>query len=133
MKPDARRGSPAHTLRNAGADALVHDRVRLAVLTMLASHEELGFTELRDALSVTDGNLVTHLRRLEEAGYLTGRKETPREGEGGRPRSSFRLTRQGRNALLRYVEEMELALQVARAAVETPRGDPRGDVGLASR
>ena len=127
MKPDHRSGtaSPprggAPTLRDieaATGDPLVHDRLRLAVLTLLAAHEERSFTELRDTLSVTDGNLVTHLRRLEEAGYVTSRKET---GDG-RPRSSFRVTRQGRQSLLRYVEEMERALKLARRAAESAGG-----------
>jgi predicted ArsR family transcriptional regulator len=102
----------------AGSDAVVHDRVRLAILTTLAAHEERSFIELRDALSVTDGNLLTHLRRLEEVGYLMSRKGIAL----GRSRSSFRITRQGRSALLRYVEEMERALSLARRAAEAAPG-----------
>jgi predicted ArsR family transcriptional regulator len=97
------------------SDAMVHDRIRLAILTTLAAHDVRSFTELRDALSVTDGNLLTHLRRLEDAGYLGSRKDMTL----GRSRSSFRITRQGRSALLRYVEEMERALSLARSAVQT--------------
>lgn len=94
------------------SDPLVHDRIRMAILTLLAAQEELQFTEIKSTLSVTDGNLLTHLRRLEEAGYLQSRKQAV----DGRQRSSYRIARAGRSALLRYVEEMERALELARRA-----------------
>ncbi len=123
MKSRTRREKP----EPVGSDAVVHDRVRLAILTTLAAHEERSFIELRDALSVTDGNLLTHLRRLEEVGYLVSRKGISL----GRSRSSFRITRQGRSALLRYVAEMERALSLARRAAEAAPGG--GDLPFPTR
>ncbi len=81
-------------------DPLIHERLRLGIVCTLAVHDTLGFTELRDLLQTTDGNLSVQARRLEESGYLHCSKRF----EGRRPRTSYRLTTRGRAALERYLE-----------------------------
>ena len=84
-------------------DPLVHERVRLGVISALATNESLSFNDLKRLLRTTDGNLSVHGRKLEEAGYVTCSK-----GFNGRiPRSDYRLTARGRKALARYLEQME--------------------------
>jgi DNA-binding transcriptional ArsR family regulator len=84
-------------------DRVIHERIRLAIVSALAVHEALTFTELRAMLDASDGNLSVHARKLEEAGYVSCKK-----GFDGRvPRTEFRLTAAGRRALERYVAHME--------------------------
>lgn len=84
-------------------DALIHERVRLGVMSALAANPELSFTELRDILKVTDGNLSVHARVLEEAGYV----KIAKAFEGRRPRTTLALTAKGREAFARYVAFLE--------------------------
>jgi DNA-binding MarR family transcriptional regulator len=94
----------------ASLDRVIHDRTRLAILSALAVNEELSFTDLRDALGATDGNLSVHARRLEEAGYLACEK-----GFAGRtPRTEYRLTAAGRRALERYLDHMDAIIKATR-------------------
>lgn len=91
-------------------DKLIHDRVRLGIISALAVNERLSFTELRDLLALTDGNLSVHARKLEDGGYLTCQK-----GFDGRvPKSEFRLTAAGKRALERYLGHMEALIQATR-------------------
>jgi DNA-binding transcriptional ArsR family regulator len=84
-------------------DRVIHERLRLAIVSALAVHEVMTFNELRTALDASDGNLSVHARKLEEAGYVACKK-----GFDGRiPRTEFRLTAAGRRALERYVAHME--------------------------
>jgi len=83
-------------------DAVIHERVRLAIVAALAATPEMGFTELKAALAVTDGNLSAHARALEEAGYIAVRK-TFRERK---PHTALRLTRSGREAFVRYLDAL---------------------------
>ncbi|HLJ26772.1 MAG TPA: transcriptional regulator [Candidatus Angelobacter sp.] len=84
-------------------DPLVHERMRLGIISALATNESLSFNDLKRLLRTTDGNLSVHGRKLEEAGYVTCSK-----GFNGRiPRSDYRLTARGRKALARYLEQME--------------------------
>ena len=101
---DAAAGAPA-------LDRLVHDRVRLGMLSALAVSEKLGFTELRSMLDTTDGNLSAHARKLEEAGYITVDK-TFRDRT---PHTEFALTSSGRTALERYLDHMESLVRAVRA------------------
>lgn len=84
-------------------DPLIHERMRLGVISALATNESLSFNDLKRLLRTTDGNLSVHGRKLEEAGYITCSKGF----EGRIPRSDYRLTARGRKALSRYLEQME--------------------------
>ena len=86
-----------------GIDSAVHGPVRLGVLTALQIDGPLDFTTLRKRLDVADGALGLHLRQLEERGYLTCHKAFV----GRRPKSTYRITRQGRDALRRYLATMQ--------------------------
>ena len=92
-------------------DRLVHDRVRLGILSALAVSDRLGFTELRGVLETTDGNLSAHARKLDEAGYITMEK-TFRDRV---PHTEFALTASGRAALERYLDHMESLVRAIRA------------------
>jgi len=95
-RPKNARPSPAEL------DPLIHERLRLGILSALAVQETLSFTELRDLLQTTDGNLSVQARRLEQAGYVICDKRF----EGRKPRSTYRLSRQGREALQEYLETL---------------------------
>ena len=84
-------------------DPLVHERIRLGIISALATNESLSFNDLKRLLRTTDGNLSVHGRKLEEAGYIACSKGF----EGRIPRSDYRLTARGRKALARYLEQME--------------------------
>jgi DNA-binding MarR family transcriptional regulator len=86
-----------------GLDRLIHERVRLAIVSALAVNEALSFNELKELLETTDGNLSVHARKLEEAGYVSCVK-----GYDGRtPRTEYMITAEGRSALAGYLEHME--------------------------
>jgi len=91
-------------------DRLIHERVRLAIVSALAVNESLAFNELKDMLALTDGNLSVHARKLEEAGYV----QCTKKFEGRVPRTEFRLTDEGRGALGRYLDHMEAIIQAVR-------------------
>ena len=84
-------------------DALIHHRLRLGMVSALAANDSLSFTELRDLLRTTDGNLSVHARKLEDAKYVSVTKHFA----GRRPRTDYRLTPAGRQALQRYLSHME--------------------------
>lgn len=84
-------------------DGLIHDRVRLGILSVLAVEANLSFSDLKKTLKVTDGNLSVHARKLEEAGYISCRKRF----EGRMPRTDYRLTAKGKTALQKYLAHME--------------------------
>ena len=89
---------------------LIHERKRLAIVSALAVHEWLSFTELKALVGATDGNLSVHARKLEDAGYVECRK-----GFAGRiPRTEFRLTSAGRRALAGYLDHMEALIRRTR-------------------
>jgi DNA-binding MarR family transcriptional regulator len=83
-------------------DPLIHERLRLGILSALTVQESLSFTELRDLLETTDGNLSVQARKLEEAGYVTCDKRF----EDRKPRSTYRLSAAGRAALRAYIEKL---------------------------
>ena len=91
-------------------DRLVHERLRLGILSALSVNESLTFNDLKKLLETTDGNLSVHARKLEEAGYLTCTKSF----DGRVPRSEYRLTHTGRKALDRYLDHMEALIQAMR-------------------
>jgi DNA-binding MarR family transcriptional regulator len=84
--------------------------VRLGIVSALAVEESLTFNELKDRLQTSDGNLSVHARRLEEAGYL----EVMKSFEGRIPRTDYRLTETGREALERYLNHMEALIERVR-------------------
>lgn len=88
-------------------DRVIHERVRLAIVSALAVNDSLTFNELKKLLSTTDGNLSVHARRLEEAGYVVCDKTF----EGRMPRTEYRLTAAGRRALQRYLDHMEALIR----------------------
>jgi len=112
-----REEKPAHrrASRPAGAgapllDPLVHERVRLGIVSALAVNTSVTFSDLKKLLNTTDGNLSVHARKLEEAGYISCTKSF----DGRIPRTEYRLTAPGRQALERYLNEMEGLIDAAR-------------------
>ena len=100
---------------DAGApelDRLIHERVRLAIVSALAVNEALSFNEIKEMLGLTDGNLSVHARKLEEAGYIACTKSF----EGRVPRTDYTLTESGRRALGRYLDHMEAIIRATRGA-----------------
>jgi DNA-binding MarR family transcriptional regulator len=91
-------------------DRLVHERLRLGILSALSVNESLTFNELKKLLDTTDGNLSVHARKLEEAGYVNCHKAF----EGRVPRTDYKLTASGRRALERYLDHMEALIQAMR-------------------
>ncbi len=84
-------------------DRVIHEKGRLAIVSMLAASPELSFTELRDSLAMTDGNLTTHIRTLQEAGYLSVTKSF----QNNRPLTTCALTAAGKKAFTRYINLLE--------------------------
>jgi DNA-binding transcriptional ArsR family regulator len=91
-------------------DPLLHERGRLAIVSVLAAVESLSFTELRDELEMTDGNVSIHLQKLEEREYVSVHKEFV----GRRPLTSCRITAAGRKALARYLDHLAAIVQQGR-------------------
>ena len=94
----------------AALDRLIHERVRLGIVSALAVHTSLSFNELKALMGTTDGNLSVHARKLEEAGYVSCTKSF----EGRVPRTDYALTPAGRRALERYLEHMEAIIKATR-------------------
>lgn len=95
----------------AALDRLIHERVRLGIVSALAVNESLTFQELKELLGTTDGNLSVHARRLEGAGYIACRKTFTLRV----PRSEYRLTPEGRRALERHLDHLAAVIRWARS------------------
>ena len=109
---ESARGLAAHP-GGGGAlelESLIHERMRLGIVSALAVNERLSFGELKDLLGATDGNLSVHARKLEEAGYLHCLKSF----RGRVPRTEYRLTAGGRRALEGYLQHMEALIRSTR-------------------
>ena len=105
--PTALRAIAGNDTSPLSLDRLIHERVRLAIVSALAVHELLTFNELKALLDITDGNLSVHARKLEDARYIACRK-----GYDGRiPRTEYRLTAAGRQALETYLSHMEALIR----------------------
>jgi DNA-binding PadR family transcriptional regulator len=91
-------------------DRLIHERLRLGILSALSVNDSLTFPEMKKLLDTTDGNLSVHARKLEEAAYVSCTKSF----RGRVPRSEYRLTAAGRKALERYLDHMEALIQAMR-------------------
>jgi DNA-binding HxlR family transcriptional regulator len=129
LKQESQRKSRARSSSNSGAslnpreekqapkltpteiDRLIHERMRLGIVSALAVNESLSFNELKKLMRTTDGNLSVHARKLEEAEYITCTKFF----EGRMPKTEYRLTAAGRSALERYLNHMEALIQTMRA------------------
>lgn len=96
-----RKNIPARPTPNE-LDPMIHERLRLGILSALVVQEALSFTELRELLQTTDGNLSVQARKLEEAGYVTCDKRF----EDRKPKSTYRLSASGRRALEEYLEKL---------------------------
>jgi DNA-binding MarR family transcriptional regulator len=92
-------------------DRIIHEKGRLAIMSVLAATPELSFTELRDALQMTDGNLTTHIRTLQEAGYVSVAKSYQRN----RRLTTVSLTPAGRRAFADYVSLLERIVRQAKS------------------
>ena len=109
-EPKRRRQLARLEGKTEALDPLIHERVRLGIVSALAVAPTMTFVELKEALGLTDGNLSVHARRLEEAGYVNCEK-----GFDGRvPRTEYRLTAKGRGALARYLDHMEALIRATR-------------------
>src|SRR5437879_11835472 len=91
-------------------DRLIHERMRLGIVSALAVNESLTFNDLKKLLKTTDGNISVHARKLEDAQYIACAKSF----EGRMPKTEYRLTAAGRRALERYLDHMEALIRVTR-------------------
>jgi DNA-binding MarR family transcriptional regulator len=91
-------------------DRLIHERMRLGIVSALAANESLTFNELKKLLKTTDGNLSVHARKLEEANYIACAKSF----QGRMPKTEYRLTDSGRKALEKYLNHMEALIHAMR-------------------
>ena len=91
-------------------DRLIHERIRLGIVSALAVNRSLTFNELKALLKTTDGNLSVHARKLEEADYIVCTKSF----DGRLPKTEYRLTASGRRALERYLNHMEALIRATR-------------------
>lgn len=114
-RTEARRDQPReHVVPRAPElpelDRLIHERIRLGIVSALATNDSLSFNDLKRVLKTTDGNLSVHARKLEEAQYISCVKFF----EGRVPRTEYRLTATGRRALAEYLDQMEEWIRVTR-------------------
>jgi DNA-binding transcriptional ArsR family regulator len=93
-------------------DKVIHERMRLGIISALAANAKLSFTDLKRLLSTTDGNISVHARKLEEAGYLTCEKSF----KGRTPLTEYAITKDGRRALERYLDHMEALIKAMKGA-----------------
>lgn len=104
----------ARTVRARAAatalDRLIHERLRLGIVSALAANESLSFSNLKKLVNTTDGNLSVHARKLEDAGYITCAKSF----DGRMPKTEYQLTTAGRRALESYLNHMESLIQQMR-------------------
>lgn len=104
-KSEAKASSRAYAL-----DRLIHERLRLGIVSALAVNDSLSFSDLKKLMKTTDGNLSVHARKLEEADYIACTKSF----EGRMPKTEYRLTASGRRALERYLDHMEALIHATR-------------------
>ncbi|MEO8129647.1 MAG: transcriptional regulator [Bryobacteraceae bacterium] len=103
-------GTAAALARPAKVDRLIHERVRLAIVSSLAANPSLTFSDLKKLLNTSDGNVSVHARKLEEAEYITATKSF----EGRVPRTEYKLTATGRRAFEKYLNHMEALIHAMR-------------------
>lgn len=101
---------PSREAVSADLDRLIHERIRLGIVSALAVNRELTFNELKALLKTTDGNLSVHARKLEEADYIVCTKSF----DGRLPKTEYRLTAAGKKALEKYLNHMEALIRATR-------------------
>jgi DNA-binding HxlR family transcriptional regulator len=106
----AREDAPTRQLQLPELDRLIHERIRLGIVSALATNPSLSFNDLKRILKTTDGNLSVHARKLEEADYISCLKYF----EARVPRTEYRLTATGRRALAQYLDQMEAWIRLTR-------------------
>ncbi|NOT46233.1 MAG: transcriptional regulator [Acidobacteria bacterium] len=94
-------------------DKVIHERMRLGIISALAANEKLSFSDLKKLLDTTDGNISVHARKLEEAGYVTCTKSF----SGRMPLTEYSITKDGRKALVRYLDHMEALIKAMKGGV----------------
>ncbi|HEV2468917.1 MAG TPA: transcriptional regulator [Candidatus Sulfotelmatobacter sp.] len=109
-REDTRQHAAAQAPELPELDRLIHERIRLGIVSALATNDSLSFNDLKRVLKTTDGNLSVHARKLEEAQYISCVKFF----EGRVPRTEYRLTSTGRKALAEYLDQMEEWIRVTR-------------------
>ena len=102
-KPQALKIEKAAENVSGELDKVIHERMRLGIISSLAANETLSFTDLKNLLNTTDGNISVHARKLEDAGYL----ECLKSFNGRVPLTEYKITNEGREALNRYLNHME--------------------------
>ncbi len=105
--PKALRIEKAAEAVSGELDKVIHERMRLGIISALAANQKLSFTELKNLLATTDGNISVHARKLEEAGYATCEKSF----KGRMPLTEYKITKEGRKALERYLNHMEALIK----------------------
>lgn len=110
-RPASMRAVDGAVERTADLDRLIHERLRLGIVSALSVNPALGFTELKAILKTSDGNLSVHARKLEEAGYIASTKSF----QGRTPHTEFKLTAKGKRALQRYLDHMEALIAATRS------------------
>ncbi len=113
-KPNALRIEKAAGAVSSDLDKVIHERMRLGIISALAANEKLSFTDLKNLLDTSDGNISVHARKLEEAGYLTMKKSFLDRT----PLTEYKITAAGRNALERYLDHMEALIKAMRGATK---------------
>jgi DNA-binding HxlR family transcriptional regulator len=108
--PDAQVARPKEKSAAPNLDRLIHERLRLGIISALAANESLTFSDLKSLMNTTDGNLSVHARKLEEAGYISCTKFF----EGRLPKTEYKLTAAGRSALEKYLSHMESLIKQMR-------------------
>jgi len=103
-------GGPVSSGRADALDRLIHERLRLGIVSALAVNDSLSFSDLKKLMKTTDGNLSVHARKLEEAEYIACTKSF----SGRMPKTEYRLTAAGRRALERYLDHMEALIRATR-------------------
>ncbi len=110
-KPRALRIEKAAGKVSGKLDKVIHERMRLGIISALAANEKLSFTDLKNLLNTTDGNISVHARKLEDAGYLTCEKSF----KGRMPLTEYTITKDGKKALERYLNHMEALIKAMKA------------------
>jgi DNA-binding transcriptional ArsR family regulator len=106
-KPNALRVEKAAEKVSGELDKVIHERMRLGIISALAANQKLSFTELKNLLNTSDGNISVHARKLEDAGYVTLQKSF----QGRVPLTEYKITADGRKALERYLDHMEALIK----------------------
>ena len=110
-KPNGLRVQKAAQNVSNDLDKVIHERMRLGIVSALAANERLSFTELKTLLNTTDGNISVHARKLEDVGYLTCEKSF----KGRMPLTEYSITKKGRKALERYLNHMEALIKAMKS------------------